>query len=202
MKYYLLNTIQRVKQYSKQLDAESVLYNKNWIVFNDGEDKEQFIFRPNKELLISRNGIVSKAKWELLATGTILIEMGELTYLFNAAFKDNTFLILQLDGNKDYLIMYDHNLMVDNVIKSIQDIENQLDKRYIPANSTTDSKEIIIEKKSEEEIEAERLKQEKLRRETFEAKKEQKRETKRFIIALVLVFALIGILAGFGMLLG
>ena len=60
MKYYLLNALARIKQYSQKLDAEAILYNKSWVIFNDTGDKEVFIFRPKNELLISLNGIVSK----------------------------------------------------------------------------------------------------------------------------------------------
>lgn len=67
MKTYILNELDRLKQYNKQLDAKAVLYNKNWEVFNEEGDKELLVFRPNNELLIVRKGIVQKSKWELLS---------------------------------------------------------------------------------------------------------------------------------------
>ena len=152
MKYYLLNTIQRFKQYSNLLDAESKLYNKNLVVFNENEEKQQFIFRPNKELLISQKGIVSKAKWELLDVGTILIEIGDLSYLFNVAFKDDVFLILQLDGNNDYFIMYNNKDLINKSIDSIEDIQKILKKRYNPTvTQQIERKSAIIEDHSTEE---------------------------------------------------
>lgn len=74
MKTYILNELDRLKQYNKQLDAKAVLYNKNWEVFNEEGDKELLVFRPNNELLIVRKGIVQKSKWELLSVSSILIE--------------------------------------------------------------------------------------------------------------------------------
>ena len=35
MKTYILNGLDRLKQYSKQLDAKAVLFDKNWEVFNE-----------------------------------------------------------------------------------------------------------------------------------------------------------------------
>ena len=83
MKTYISNTIQRLKIYSKQLDAQSILYGKNWEVFNDTGEKEVFIFRPNSELLISRNGLVQKGKWELLSVNSLLIDVDCKSYLLN-----------------------------------------------------------------------------------------------------------------------
>ena len=50
MKTYLLNAVQRLKNYSQKLDANAVLYDKSWEVFNETGDKELMIFRANKVL--------------------------------------------------------------------------------------------------------------------------------------------------------
>lgn len=86
MKYFLLNSIKRIKQYSQQLDAESVLSNKSWYVFSDTGENKVFMFRSNAELLIVVNGKVSKGKWELIHNKALLIDMGSESYLYNPAF--------------------------------------------------------------------------------------------------------------------
>ena len=100
MKTFLLTSVKRLKNYSKIIDAEAILYDKSWAVFNETGDRELMIFRPNKELLISRKCIIQKGKWELLDIANIIIDMGDRTYLFNASYVEDDLLALQLDGTE------------------------------------------------------------------------------------------------------
>ena len=131
MKTYILSTLDSIKQYSKTLDAKAILYNKNWEVFNDSGEKELLIFRPKNELLIVRQGIVQRSKWELLPMGALLIETDTTTYLFNAAFVDNNFLAMQLDGTDECMLMIESNCMKQMILDSISKIENYLKATYI-----------------------------------------------------------------------
>lgn len=139
MKTYILSALDRIKQYSKTLDAKAILYNKNWEVFNDSGEKEVLIFRPKNELLIVRQGIVQRSKWELLPMGALLIETDTTTYLFNAAFVDNNFLAMQLDGTDECMLMIESDCMKQMVLDSIDKINEYLKITYV-------SKEKIEEK--------------------------------------------------------
>ncbi len=130
MKYYLLNILDRVKIYSLKLDEEAILYDKSWVIFNDTEDKEVFIFRPDNELLISYNGIVSKGEWEILSTNHILIDMVDKSYMFNVSFVSNELLALNLDGNNEFLIMIEESIKNRTMIKTLSQIEHYLDNKY------------------------------------------------------------------------
>lgn len=137
MKYYLLDSIERIKAYSLKLDAESFLYNKSWTVLSDDkDDKIIFIFRTEQELLISSNGVVRRGCWELLSVGAILIDMDNKTYLYNVVFMDDIYLLLRLDGNSGFLIMMNDSKTTDK-IRSINDIENDLDNRYLSPQRDT-----------------------------------------------------------------
>lgn len=136
MKTYILSCLDRIQQYSKHLDAKAILYNKSWEVFNDSGDKEQLIFKPNNELLIARKGIVQKTKWELLSINSILIETDSITYLFNAAFVDNDFLALQLDGTNECMVMIESGTKNEFVLDSISNIDAYLNNTYVPHLST------------------------------------------------------------------
>lgn len=163
MKTYLLNVIQRVTQYSKQLDAEAVLYNKNWEVFNDSGEKEVFIFRTNNELLISRTGIVQKGKWELLSNNTLLIEVDGVLYLLNAAFVDSRFMALKLDGTNECMILIDSQLKQQLILESIDAINNYLEKINPRKNEVSEvapeveEEEILEEEDTEEEATTEEV---------------------------------------------
>ena len=131
MKTYISNTILRLRRYSKQLDAQSILYGKSWEVFNDIGDKEVFIFRPNSELIISRNGLVQKGKWELLSITSMLIDIDNKSYLLNTAFADDKFLALQLDGNDGCIILIESETNKQLFLDSISRVENYLLNKYI-----------------------------------------------------------------------
>lgn len=132
MKTYILSTLDRIKKYSKTLDAKAILYNKNWEVFNETGEKEVLIFRPKNELLIVRQGIVQRGKWELLPTGSLLIETDATTYMFDVAFVDNNFLALQLDGTKECMLMIEAESMKKKLLVSIDKVEKYLEDQYIP----------------------------------------------------------------------
>jgi len=126
MKYYILNSIERIKQYSKQLDAESILYNKSWEVLNEDNQKEIFIFRPNNDLLLSINGKVQKGKWELLPNRNLLIDINNETYLLKPQFVDNQYLSLQLSGNDNSLILIDEDVKEQLLLNTLQAFEQHL----------------------------------------------------------------------------
>ena len=92
--------------------------------------KEILIFRPKNELLIVRQGIVQCSKWELLSMGALLIETDTATYLFNAAFVDNNFLALQLDGTDECMLMIESNYMKTLMLDTIDKIESFLRENY------------------------------------------------------------------------
>lgn len=139
MKTYILNGLDRLKQYSKQLDAKAVLFDKNWEVFNEKGDKELLVFRPNNELLIVRKGIVQKSKWELLSTSSIIIETVDTSYFFNAAFVDNNFLALQLDGTNECMLMVESETKKQLALDTISNVEKYLEQKHktIPKDEET-----------------------------------------------------------------
>lgn len=144
MKTYILSTLDSIRQYSKNLDAKAILYNKNWEVFNESGEKEVLIFRPKNELLIVRQGIVQRSKWELLPMGALLIETDTTTYLFNAAFVDNNFLAMQLDGTDECMLMIESNSMKLLALNSIDGINEYLESTYI-SEETSEEKHILHE---------------------------------------------------------
>lgn len=165
MKTFLLSKVKRLKKYSQELDAKAVLYDKSWEVFNETGDKELMIFRPNQELLISRNGIIQKGKWELLDIANIIIEVGEVSYLLNASYIEDEFLALKLDGTERYMVMIEADMKNRFSLNSIQSIEGYLDNRY---------KRIEAEKEAKNQ---EKKRIEKRREEEKERKKELKRKS-------------------------
>jgi hypothetical protein len=106
MKQYIINSLQRLQNYSKQLDAEAVLWYKKWWIFNDEGEAEVMIFRPGNELLVSRNGVVTRGKWELnINDSTLLVEFSTITYLFQPAFIDDNLFALRPNGVQNNIVV-------------------------------------------------------------------------------------------------
>lgn len=61
MKTYLLDVLNKFQRFSENLDVKTILCNKAWLIFNDSEDKEVYIFQDDGTLLVSVNGEVSNA---------------------------------------------------------------------------------------------------------------------------------------------
>ena len=170
MKTFLLSAVRRLKNYSQELDAKAILYDKSWEVFNETGTKELMIFRTSQELLISRNGIIQKGKWELLDIANIIIDVGEKSYLFNASYIEDKFLALKLDGTEEYMVMIEADMKSRFSLNSVKSIENYLDERYRKIEETK-----IQEQKR---IEAEKHKKELLRIQAVNDRKKKEEENK------------------------
>lgn len=181
MKTYLLNAVQRLKNYSQKLDAQAILYDKSWEVFNESGDKELMIFRANNELLISRNGIIQKGKWELLDISNLIIDVGEKSYLLNAAYIEDQFLALKLDGTEQYMVMIETDMKNRFSLNTVKSIEGYLDDRYKKIEQKRIRKEKAEQKRIESELRVKELikKREEEKKRAEELKKSAERLKKR-----------------------
>ncbi|HHX68011.1 MAG TPA: hypothetical protein GX708_08190 [Gallicola sp.] len=181
MKTYLLNAVQRLKNYSQKLDAQAILYDKSWEVFNESGDKELMIFRANNELLISRNGIIQKGKWELLDISNLIIDVGEKSYLLNAAYIEDQFLALKLDGTEQYMVMIETDMKNRFSLNTVKSIEGYLDDRYKKIEQERIRKEKAEQKRIESELRVKELikKREEEKKRAEELKKSAERLKKR-----------------------
>ena len=73
MKTFKLNIPKGIKNWSYALDAKTILCSRSWIIFNDENVKEVYIFQEDGTLIISHNGKVTKTKWEYIEQNTSLI---------------------------------------------------------------------------------------------------------------------------------
>jgi len=141
MKTYILDIIPQIKQFSKKLDIITVLTNQHWVVLDEiSKSKSVYIFRSNNELLISQNGKVNRARWEYLGHNSLLIDIGNETYLFKHDFYDANILTLKVDGKNEYAVLINENKYeyelnsLDSVVvflksKYIDGVENKVDKK-------------------------------------------------------------------------
>jgi hypothetical protein len=77
--------------------------------------KSIYIFRKNRDLLISTNGSVEKGTWDYLGNDKLLIEKDGKAFLFRHGFFEDDFLALKIEGGDEYAFLvnekkYDENL--------------------------------------------------------------------------------------------
>lgn len=131
MKTFISDLIPKLKQFSHKLDDLVMLTNQHWVVVDDiNNNKNVYIFRTNKELLISQNGIVEKAKWEYLGNNSLLIERKNESYLFKHGFFDKNILALKVDSKDEYAFLINEN-KYDGELNSIEKVLDFLTKTYL-----------------------------------------------------------------------
>jgi hypothetical protein len=131
MKTYIVNIIPKIQEFSRKLDDLTLLTNKHWVVIDEAnEDKSVYIFRNNKQLLISYNGKVEKATWEYLGNNSLLIDKKNESYLFKHGFFDENILALKIDGKKEYAFLVNENKF-EGELNSIDAIVSFLINEYL-----------------------------------------------------------------------
>jgi len=131
MKTFIADIIPRLQQFSQKLDNLTLLTNQHWVVVDEiANSKTVYIFRPNNELLISKNGKVDKAKWEYLGNNTLLIDLKDGSYLFRHGFFDENVLALKIDGKEEYALLVNETTY-DKELNSSAQIIDFLERKYI-----------------------------------------------------------------------
>jgi hypothetical protein len=97
MQTYIYDIIPSISRYSKQLNDETLLTSRHWVVI------DEIANRKNRELLISTNGLVEKGKWDYLGNDKILIEQNGKAFLFRHGFFEDDFLALKIEGGDEYV---------------------------------------------------------------------------------------------------
>lgn len=149
MKTYILNTLNKIKQFGETLDIKTVLCNKSWWVFNDSNEKEIYVFQENGVLLVSLNGKVTRATWQYLrANKSLIIGTLEESYMLHPAFVNEKILALQQDGTNRFAFMIDEALLIDVNITTFEDLVEYVNaqEEYI-----LNDKQLKVEKSKNQE---------------------------------------------------
>lgn len=110
MKTYVADFIPRFKRFSNLLDNETLLMNQHWVLLDQiTSTKTVYIFQKNNRLLISKNGKVDKADWEMIDPKHVLVTAEGKSFMFNHGFMDEHVLALNLDGGNEYALFANQN---------------------------------------------------------------------------------------------
>lgn len=115
MLLYIKNLLPRLRQYSQTLDKIELLVEHPWVLIDDENNQQKYIFRRNGDLLMSINGKGIKGKWEYLTVAKSLwIDRGQDNIMLNHDFVDPAVMVLKMDGNKDMpFVLANENLIPD-----------------------------------------------------------------------------------------
>lgn len=130
MKTYIADIFPKIQRYSEKLDNLALLTNQHWVSFGNTISKTVYIFRTNNELIISTNGKVEKAKWELLGNKSLLIDKANDSYLFKHGFFDENVLALKVDSTEEYVVFINED-KYDGELNSMESVIDFLNQKYL-----------------------------------------------------------------------
>lgn len=131
MSHPFLELVAKIRKYSKKLNDSSLIIDQHWILLKElTHSKTVYLFRSNNQLLIVKDGIVQKNRWEFISNSSILIETDTSTSLYKHSFLDEKVLVLNLDGTNELLI-YINESKVGRELNSLKDVIAYLNDRYL-----------------------------------------------------------------------
>ena len=194
MKTFLLDSFNRYKRFSEELDVKTILCNKSWLIFNDCGDKELYVFQENGSLIASVNGNVTNAKWQYIpANKSLVVSFREQSFMFHPSFINNVIFALQQDGTERFAFMINEEKSESFQPKSLKELNNyfegierkrieaeEQEKRWLIEQQRKEQQRIEEEYKRQQQyrIEQERLRQEEARRAEEERRIEQEKLAK------------------------
>lgn len=181
MKTYVLEAIRRIKRFSEKFDVSTTLCDKTWVVFNDTGERELYIFQPDGSVIITKNGIGIKGKWEWIATNkSLVINSNDNVIMLHPEYIDKTILALNLDGTQKMAFLIEQGNKEAFAAKTLAQLEQffvEKEKQLIDDENKRIERErlqgIEDERKRRDE-ERERLAQEERERKEEEAKQLKK----------------------------
>ena len=131
MKTYLLDVLNKIKRFDETLDIKTVLCNKPWVVFDETDSRQSYIFKEDGGLVITSQGKGRETSWEYLsANKTVKFkEADNSVELYHPTCFDESLLVLNLDGTEEYAVLLNLNvvrkpLTLDEIIVHINELES------------------------------------------------------------------------------
>jgi len=130
--------IPRVNKLSQKFDNISLILSHHWVLIDEINSKKKlYIFRKNKELLISKDGKVDTASWRYLGKNTLLIEQEKVKKLYKHGFFDQNLIAIKTDVEGNYSFFVNEEKF-DLGLNSENKIAKYLNKKYL--NNTIKNK--------------------------------------------------------------
>ena len=138
--------IPRVRKLSQKFDDTSLILSHHWVLVDEINSKKKlYIFRKNKELLISEDGQVDIASWRYLGKNTLLVENNTEKNLYKHGFFDQNLIAIKIRDDENYSFFVDEE-KIDHGLNSENKIAKYLYDKYL--NNTIKKKVTRRKRKS------------------------------------------------------
>lgn len=132
MKTYVLDSLNRLKSYSKSLDAKAVLCNKAWLIFNAEGKKEVWKFKQDGTMSIALNGEFQIYNWNYdPSDNSVNIMMSNTSGICIKPIVYNEYILgFRQDGTERDMAMIEEGKLVEYAIHSAEELM-ELEKRIL-----------------------------------------------------------------------
>ncbi|SCZ02376.1 hypothetical protein SAMN02927903_03405 [Flavobacterium caeni] len=125
--------VTKAKKFAEKKISQSYLTSCNWIRQNS--NNETYTFRSNGELLVSKNGIVERKKYELIIdNNSIIISNNSISEMYNIVLVKDDFLHLHRISTNEILVFMNQTKIKDEVKYQAEKNYNQ----FISAHTESD----------------------------------------------------------------
>ncbi len=134
MQTYLLDTLNRLRYFSEELDAKAILCNKSWWLFNDNGEKSLYIFMDNGDFFVTTNGVGLKGRWNYVpANASVILDFQNQISMYHPVFLDDNILALNLDGTQSYSFFIDERSCDGFCPKTLADLNDYFESKTVIA---------------------------------------------------------------------
>ena len=131
METFFLDILPEIKKHGQKFDEITLLTNERWVSIDTVfYNKTVYIFRPNEELLISKNGSVEKAHWKYLGNQSISIDKENGSFLFKQGFYDKNILVFKINSSEEHVVFVNEN-RYNGYLNSIGKVQGFLAQKYL-----------------------------------------------------------------------
>jgi hypothetical protein len=115
MATYLQSLVQRLKQHSKSLSDTAGFTEIPWAFIDDTGTRVTYIFRRQGDILVSRQGEVTRGNWEYLPQiQSLLIQAQGKEHIYNQALLlDSSIMVLRKDGTEELFALANPDKIAD-----------------------------------------------------------------------------------------
>lgn len=131
MNNFLYNIVPNLEPFDYSLHHDEQFINQEWILVNGIKNTTaKYVFKPNNQLVISKNDEVITTRWSFINSNFISITTEEGLVLIKAYYKDKDTLVLNQKASEDYSFFINAN-NYNVTINNKSDIEKYLKEKYL-----------------------------------------------------------------------
>jgi len=180
MKTYILDTLEKYKRLSRKLDARTVICNRSWVVFNDCGEREVYKFKEDGTMQIILSGRITVGKWEFDPNdNSISIFASDQALMVHPGMYDDVVMALKVDGTDEISFLIDSNNKDNFAPQSLTELLDYFETKNILFLKAEEDERKRLEQLAIQE--AERLEQERKKKELAELNDKIDKEFTEFL---------------------